>query len=458
MIKSKPHLDLPEDRLASTTQTGHRVKLYPADVTGYFRRLRTWVYGFLVLLFLGLPWLRIHGKPVLLMDVVHLQFTVFGFSFQADDVPVLFLGLAIWGFLIAMVTALWGRVWCGWACPQTVFIDVIYRRIERWIEGNAHSQKLLDKAPWTTTKILKKVLKTLLFLIVSWLISHSFLAYFVGSDMVMTMVRSNPLENPVSAALTLLLTLLLTLIIWFDFGVFREQFCIIACPYGRFQSVLMDRDSRGVMYDTVRGEPRSKSSKTGACIDCFRCVQVCPTGVDIRRGLQMECIHCTACIDACDTVMTKIGAPKGLLRYGSQVELEGGKRSRIRPMVYGVILFGLVSAMGLVLHMRQPLRATVVRGHQSFSVMADTDVLNMFTVHLYNRRSESVSVNLESGDTRVQILSPVTQTLPPFGRVSVPVVLHFSQNYLQGKPAFVLRVMQAQESLLEIPVPLLGPL
>lgn len=398
--------------------------------------------------------MTIHGKPVLLMDIVHLQFTILGVSFQADDVPVLFLGLAIWGFLIAMVTALWGRVWCGWACPQTVFIDGIYRRIERWIEGNAHSQKMLDKAPWTMSKIRKKGVKTLLFLIVSWLISHSFLAYFVGSDMVMKMVTSNPLEHPVSAALTLFLTL----IIWFDFGVFREQFCIIACPYGRFQSVLMDKDSRGVMYDVNRGEPRSQEAKTGACIDCFRCVHVCPTGVDIRRGTQMECIHCTACIDACDAVMAKIGAPTGLVRYGSQVELEGAKRARIRPIVYGTILVGLVSAMFVVLHMRQPLRATVVRGHQSFTVMADGGILNMFTVHLYNRQAVPVVVTVISGDPKVQLLSPATQTLPPSGRVAVPVVLQFSAAYLKDKPSYVLRAMTAQESPLEIPVPLLGPL
>ena len=452
-MKKQPFV-LPEDRLASTTETGHRVKLYPADVKGFFRRLRTYVYGFLVLLFLGLPWLRIHGKPVLLMDVVHLQFTIFGVSFQSDDVPVLFLGLAIIGFGIAMITALWGRVWCGWACPQTVFIDVIYRRIERWIEGNAHSQKLLDKAPWTVTKIFKKGSKTLLFLMVSWIIAHSFLAYFVGSDMVMQMVTSNPLDHPVSA----FLTLFLTMIIWFDFGVFREQFCIIACPYGRFQSVLMDPASGAIVYDADRGEPRSREATDGACIDCARCVQVCPTGVDIRRGIQMECIHCTACIDACDTVMAKIGAPKGLVRYGTQVALEGGKKSRIRPIVYGAILLGLFSALTFVLHVRQPLRATVVRGHQSFTVLEDGGVLNMFTVHLYNRRSETVSVTVVSGDTGVTLLSPATQILPPSGRVSLPVVLQFDASYLQTKPLFVLRVMQEQEALIEIPVPLLGPL
>jgi len=452
-LKQNPFV-LPEDRLASTTETGERVKLYPADVKGYFRTLRTWVYSFLVLLFLGLPWFRIHGKPVLLMDVVHLQFTIFGVSFQSDDVPVLFLGLAIIGFTVAMVTALWGRVWCGWGCPQTVFIDVVYRRIERWIEGNAHSQKLLDKAPWTASKIAKKGLKTLLFLGVSWIIAHSFLAYFVGSDMVMTMVSSNPFLHPISA----MITLFLTLIIWFDFGVFREQFCIVACPYGRLQSVLMDTQSGAVIYDAARGEPRSREAKDGACIDCFRCVQVCPTGVDIRRGVQMECIHCTACIDACDTVMAKIGAPKGLVRYGTQVELEGGKRSRIRPLIYGTILIGLLTALFFVLHMRQPLRATVVRGHQSFSVMADGGVLNMFTVHLYNRRAEAVTVTVLSGDTGVTLLSPATQTLPPSGRVAVPVVLQFDASYLQTKPSFVLRVMQEQDALIEIPVPLLGPL
>ncbi len=445
---------LPEDRLASTTETGQRVKLYPADVKGFFRRLRTWIYGFLVLLFLGLPWLRVHGEPVLLMDVVHLQFTIFGVLFQSDDVLVLFLGLAIIGFGVAMITALYGRIWCGWACPQTVFIDVIYRRIERWIEGNSHSQKLLDKAPWTLNKLLKKGVKTLLFLMVSWIIAHSFLAYFVGSDRVMQLVTSNPLDHPIPA----FLTLFLTVIIWFDFGVFREQFCIIACPYGRFQSVLMDPASGAIVYDAARGEPRSREAKDGACIDCFRCVQVCPTGVDIRRGIQMECIHCTACIDACDTVMTKIGAPKGLVRYGTQVALDGGQKSRVRPFIYGVILIGLLGALGFVLHTRQPLRATVVRGHQSFSVLADGGVLNMFTVHLYNRRGEAVTVTVLSGDTGVTLLSPATQTLPPSGRVAMPVVLQFDASYLAAKPSFVLRVMSEHEALIEIPVPLLGPL
>lgn len=359
--------ELPKNRLATTDETGHRVYLYPAKVAGYFKTRKQAVHLALMVLLLGLPWIHVHGQQLLLLDVARREFFVFGLHFRAHDAPmVVFLFLAF-AFAIGLITAIWGRVWCGWACPQTVFVESVFRRIETWVEGSHRERKLLDEGPWTNEKLGKKAVKWTLFLLVSLLFTHSLLAYFVGSYPLLAIVSSSPTENW-SSFLVILFT---TGLFLFDFGWFREQFCVIMCPYGRFQSVMLDSNSLVVAYDEKRGEPRRgfvlPGATQGDCVNCLRCVQVCPTGIDIRRGLQMECIACTACVDACDEVMTKIKKPIGLIRYTTLAQLKGHTRKFLRPrtVAYGLLLLATSTGLFLTLRNTDFLEATVLRAKDS---------------------------------------------------------------------------------------------
>ena len=339
--------NLPDERPASMDESGRRVFIFPAPVSGFWRRARNIVEILLIIFFLVLPWIKIGGHQALLLNIGDRQFSIFGLTFWAHDAPLIFFIVAFLAIGLAFITAVWGRIWCGWGCPQTVFIDGVFRRLEYWIIGSHVQQRNLAKAPWGIKKFFKLSVLWSLFLVASLIIAHSFLAYFVGADNLVEMTQHNPYEN-----WTIFLIMgFITAVILFDFGWFREQFCIIMCPYGRFQSVLMDDDSLTVSYDPIRGEPRkgaaAEGQKEGDCIDCYKCVAVCPTGIDIREGLQLECIGCTACIDACDEVMEKIEKPKGLIRYATGSSLKGIQSKFLKPRVaiYTVLLVAVVTAL-----------------------------------------------------------------------------------------------------------------
>ncbi|MCB0363621.1 MAG: cytochrome c oxidase accessory protein CcoG, partial [Bdellovibrionales bacterium] len=353
-----------EDRLASLTSDGRRSYIYPAEVRGFFQRYRQIVQALLMVIFLVLPWISINGQQALLFNIPQRHFSIFGLTFMAHDTPLFFFVLALLTLGLAFVTSLWGRVWCGWTCPQTVFIESIFRRIERWIEGQHLAQRKLNEQPLNFTKLWKKSLKWFIFALASLVIAHSFLAYFVGTNELFHMVRQPPTENWTS----FLIMSFISLLILFDFGWFREQFCIIACPYGRFQSVLMDQHTINICYDEKRGEPRKglelgSNQSPGDCVNCYRCVQVCPTGVDIRRGVQLECIACTACIDACDEIMTKVKKPKGLIRYTSESALAGvpHKMFRFRNFVYLFLILIVASGLVFATARRNPIQITLLR-------------------------------------------------------------------------------------------------
>ena len=325
--------------------------------------------------------------------------------FWAHDAPLIFFILAFLTIGLAFITAVWGRVWCGWACPQTVFIDGIFRRLEYLIIGSHVQQRNLAQAPWDVKKFFKLGVLWTLFIIVSLIIAHSFLAYFVGADRLVEMTQHNPGQNWT----IFIIMAFLTAVFLFDFGWFREQFCIIVCPYGRFQSVLIDDDSLTVSYDTVRGEPRKGSVKAGEtegdCINCYKCVAVCPTGIDIRNGLQLECIGCTACIDACDEVMEKVEKPKGLIRYATGNALKGLRTKWLRPRVaiYLVLLVVVVSALTFFIDRREDIVVTILRGKDApFQVIEEEDadeheeeeVINHFKMHMKNQSFDSVSLKM----------------------------------------------------------------
>jgi len=364
-----------------------------------------------MLLFLILPWLSINGNPVLLLNIPDRKFSFFGFLFLAHDGPLLFFILGLLVFSLAFATAVWGRVWCGWACPQTVFIDLIYRRIEIWIEGNYIQRRKLRDSEMTLGALTRLFFKWILFFIVSSLFAHSFIAYFSGSKELLAMIQGSPAEHWnyfvwVSAMTALLL---------FDFGWFREQFCVIMCPYGRFQSVLMGPHSLAVYYDKKRGEPRKgivkaqlaeaglalKGAVQGDCVACNRCVEVCPTGIDIRNGTQMECIACTACIDACDEIMEKVKKPKGLVRYSA---LMGKERRIFRPGTVVHLLFLVLMLTGFWWNVlsRKDFSALIYSSRDiPFSIIETPQgsrVMNHFKLHLHNQTFEGSTFEVKVPD------------------------------------------------------------
>lgn len=364
-------------------------------------------YALMAIFFLA-PHLRLFGKPVFLMDLPRRQFTLMGFTFLPTDTLLFMfvLGAVVVG--IFLVTALWGRAWCGWACPQTVYLEFLFRPIGRWFDGGYTGARNLDKqGAWFTPRRLAKYTT---FFVLSLFVSHTFLAFFVGTDQLYQWMLSSPAAHPTAFAFVVIFTG----IVWFNFTYFREQTCLIVCPYGRWQAALIDRQSTIVAYDYVRGEPRAHNTKdrspdAGDCIDCGACVQTCPTGIDIRNGLQMECVHCTQCIDACDDIMRKVNKPTGLIRYSSQDEIAGKPKQliRARTVLYPIVLAVLLGGLALALILKAPADLTVLRGLDApFSTESDGRISNQIRIKLTNRRSDATSYTITVGGLEQTGLPP----------------------------------------------------
>jgi cytochrome c oxidase accessory protein FixG len=378
-------------KLTSINEFGEKVHIIPAEVRGFFRRWRNIVQAILLFIFLLLPWTKMGGIQTILLDIPKREFTLFGTVFYATDTPLLVLIAFILVFGLAFITSVWGRIWCGWACPQTVFIDLVFRRIEILVEGDYIKRRRMRDGPPSFEKFWRGSLKWTLFFLVSSIIAHSFAAYFVGAEALIQMIQTSPAENMT----TFWVILFFTAVTLFDFAWFREQFCVIMCPYGRIQSLLIDKSSLTVAYDVGRGEPRRgmvpPGQTQGDCVACNRCVQVCPTGIDIRNGLQMECIACTACIDACDEIMTKVKKPTGLIRYKT---LEGDhvKFWKPRTLVYLVVILGCFAALTTRLALRSNTDFSLLRAVETpFTELTEPDgqklVMNHFRLHVHNQSS-----------------------------------------------------------------------
>lgn len=375
------------ESVTTINEDGSRYFLYPADVRGRFTTARRWCSLLLLAVYVLLPWIQVGGYPAVFLDVLKRRFHLFGFTFSTEDMWLLFFVITGLGFSLFYVTALFGRVWCGWTCPYTVFLEHVYRRVERLIDGDAPAARRLRNAPWTFDKIRRRVLKHGVFLLLSSVIAHVFLSYFVSLPRLYAMVTESPAENWKSFGIVTFLTGSL----YFCFSWFREQFCIIMCPYGRIQSALTDDHTVGIGYDEQRGEPRGKASDpaAGDCIDCFRCVNVCPTGIDIRDGLQIECIGCANCIDACDEVMAKLDRPAGLVRYDSEEGLRGKKTRWIRPrtLLYSFLLLAGITVMSVSLLSVKPAQVGVVRMIGAPYYVGKESVRNQFRIRLLNKRT-----------------------------------------------------------------------
>ncbi|MDX2283135.1 MAG: cytochrome c oxidase accessory protein CcoG [Bacteroidia bacterium] len=401
------------DSIATVDQTGKRRWIYPKEPSGrlYFWR-QVVAYVCIALLFIA-PFIKVNGQPMFLFNIIERKFIIFGMTFWPQDFHLFVLSMIAFFVFIVLFTVIFGRIWCGWTCPQTVFMEMVFRRIEYWIEGDNVAQRKLSQAPWNTEKILKRTSKYILFAAISFLIGNLVMAYMIGVDELLNVVLASPLENWGRFTFVMVFSGIFYLV----FAYLREQACIAICPYGRLQGVLLSKDSLVVSYDHVRGEPRGKLSKDpaadtsakGDCIDCKLCVAVCPTGIDIRNGTQLECVNCAACIDACDSIMDRIDKPRGLVRVASYNSIAAGIPFRITPRIiaYSAVLLGLIVVLGFSLGGRSDVETTLLRTPGVlFQQMEDGYISNLYNLQIVNKTQHEypVTLKLVSPEGRIRMV------------------------------------------------------
>ncbi len=456
----------PEGQVLSTLERdGSRRWLYPSLSTGRLWQWRRALAYLLIVVFVAIPHLRISGNPLILLNIPAREFTLFGHTFLPTDTVLLALAMVGLFVAIALLTAVGGRLWCGWACPQTVYMEFLFRPIDRLFEG---TQGRGGKPRRELTPV-KRLLRWGIYLVLSMVLAHTFLAYFVGTEQLARWIRSSPLQHP-AAFLVMFVT---TAAMLFNFLFFREQLCVIACPYGRFQSVMLDRRSLIVGYDYQRGEPRGKLRKKAAperqpkgdCVDCHRCVAVCPTGIDIRDGLQMECINCAQCIDACNDVMRKVNRPEGLIRYTSQDELEGkpGRLLRARTILYPVLLIGIAIAFVSLLSTTYSFDARPLRaGGNPFTQGPAGEIHNSFRLRIVNRTDGPQTYSIDILSPPEAVLTVVDRdglTLEPGATSIVPLMIEVPRGVMPraGRLETTIQIEDEAGNRRAIDYTLLGP-
>lgn len=390
------------DKLATIDEKGKRLWVYAKMPKGRLTTFRNIAGIFLLIVFFAGPFITINGHPLLLLNFIDRKIVIFGMQFWPQDFHLFFLAMLTLFVFIILFTVTYGRVWCGWTCPQTIFTEILFRRIEYWIEGSVSKQKKLSAQPWNAEKIFKRTLKHAVFFSLSFLISNMFLAYVIGIDALKDIVTDNPAKHV--SGLTAMI--IFSGIFYFIFSYFREQVCTLVCPYGRLQGVLLDRNTIVVAYDYIKGEPREKlrkgedrkASGKGACINCTQCIQVCPTGIDIRNGTQLECINCTACIDACNAMMDMSDQPRGLIRYASEKGISSGKKIKPSPrtIAYSAVLVVLIGLFTFLFFKRSDVETTLLRAPGlMYQEQPDGRISNLYNVKLLNKTYTDMPVNFK---------------------------------------------------------------
>jgi cytochrome c oxidase accessory protein FixG len=456
-----PIFDSPELPSAALPADGRRLAIQPADVRGRFHRARRVVFAALMGFWALLPWVKIGGNPAFFADVSGRRLFVFGLTFNSQDTWLLFFLLTGVGFGLFYATALAGRVWCGWACPQTVFLEGLFRPIERWIEGPREKRLRRNAGPWTWERVARKACVHLVYLVAALGIAHVFLSYFVSLPAALRMVRGNPGAHP--EAFTWVVAM--TAVFYANFAWFREQLCVVICPYGRLQSAMVDGHTLTVGYDARRGEPRGKRGAPGAgdCVDCKRCVVVCPTGIDIRNGAQMECLGCTACIDACDEVMDRLGRRRGLVRYDSLEGLAGRPRAVVRPRIVAysaLMILGVIVAL-LATRTRSDFEATLSRLPGAPYSVEDGQLRNALQIHVTNKRASvrGYRVEVEPAPGMTAVVPIPRLSVEPMGSARVPLFLSMPRAAFARDFPVRVRVFEEDATTTKtLSVTFLGPL
>jgi cytochrome c oxidase accessory protein FixG len=393
------HAETFRDRVTTVTESGKRNWIYALKPSGRFYNYRNIVSYLYLIVFFVLPFIKVNDNPLFLVNIIDSKFILFGKIFWPQDFFIFAVGMIAFIVFIVLFTVIYGRLFCGWVCPQTVFLEFVFRRLEWVIEGSPGRQKALRDGPWTFEKVWKMVVKHTLFLVFSFLIAHTFLAYILGIDEVVKIIG-----EPFSQHIGLLVGLIVfTLLFYSVFAFVREIICTTVCPYGRLQGVMFDKDTMQISYDYKRGEERGKLKKTetrthGDCIDCHKCVMVCPTGIDIRDGVQLDCVGCTACIDACDEVMDKVGFPKGLIRYASENQIANGTAFRFNTKMkaYTALLIVLLVAMSVMIATRKTVDTYIsrVKG-QLYQEVEGGKLSNLFEAKILNKTNKEIPVELK---------------------------------------------------------------
>ncbi|MBK6381602.1 MAG: cytochrome c oxidase accessory protein CcoG [Chitinophagaceae bacterium] len=410
------------DSVATISSDGHRNFINPKKPKGKLYNLRTWFSIGYLIVFFTLPFIKVHEAPLFMFNILERKFIFFGVTFWPQDFFIFAIGFLTFMVFIILFTVVFGRVFCGWACPQTIFMEMVFRKIEYWIDGDSAQQKKLRAMPWNGEKIRKRTTKFITFFAISFLIANFFLAYLIGMDELI-----GDIKNPGAHTGTLISLLVFTTVFFFVYWWFREQVCLVVCPYGRLQGVLLDKNSIVVAYDHQRGEPRGKLKKAddhdckctdckedgacksitakleaitrqGDCIDCFACVRVCPTAIDIRNGTQLECVNCTACIDACDDIMVKVDKPKGLIRYASENSITNGVKLKLnrRIKAYTAVLMLLLSLLVFLLTSRTDLDVTLMRtSGMTYTTLPDGRLSNLYNLKLANKTHKDIDFSLK---------------------------------------------------------------
>ena len=412
------------DAVGTISKEGNRNYVIPQKPKGRLYNSRSYFSYFYLILFFTLPFIKVEGEPLFLFNVLERKFIFFGKIFWPQDFFIFAIGLLTFIVFVILFTVAFGRIFCGWACPQTIFMEMVFRKIEYFIDGDANQQKKLKAMPWNTEKIVKRVIKIFAFFSLSFLIANFFLGYIIGIDELWVHIQEGIfVEFGTFSALVIF-----TLVFFFVYYWFREQACIIVCPYGRLQGVLLDRNSILVAYDYVRGEPRGKlSDKTndkGDCVNCHACVRVCPTGIDIRNGTQLECVNCTACIDACDEIMDHVNKPKGLIRYASEngIALKEQMTYTWRLKLYTLVLSLLLIFLGVLLVTRADVAARIMRTPgQTYQLLADDKISNLYNIKLVNKTRKNIHLDLKLENMKGEIKQ--------VGVVDVPKESYFQTSF-----------------------------
>jgi cytochrome c oxidase accessory protein FixG len=452
------------DRIATVDESGKRKWIFAHQPKGRFYNIRSILSWFYFLVFFGLPFIQIDGRPLFLFNIPNAKFIIFGKVFWPQDFFIFGMTMITFVFFIILFTAAFGRLFCGWACPQTNFMEMMFRKVEYLILGNAQKQQALQKAPWTAAKTFKVALKHIAFYFLSFIIANFFLAYIIGIKDLEKIIVEPITEHMVGFSSILVFSA----VFYAVYAFFREQACTVVCPYGRLQSVLLDKNSMIVAYDYKRGEPRGNAKKhqdqdLGDCIDCHQCVRVCPTGIDIRNGVQMECVGCTACIDACNDVMIKIDKPKGLIRYASENTIASGEplHYTTRMKLYTGLCLLVLGILSVILFTRKDIDATIMRTPgQLFQERGTDSISNLYNIKVVNKTVDPVdlSIRLQDGKGKIEIIGKPYIPIEKEGQGSGSFFVVLPNTHIKNrKTELVLDLYEGEKKITSMKTNFLGP-